>query len=221
MARIARGALVLAALAALCALALPRGLADLRAFEARNLLKSWETARREPAADEWNLAHRLLREARDLDPRQPSHLEDLARLHELRARPLKPGDPLAQELLRQALEHQRQNLRLRPGSPYTWASIALLKARLPAPDREFESALRNAALLGPWEPLVQIALAEAGFRHWDALAPETRTVLRANALRALRRQDAKLFELARRSGKLAVLCTVRGVERSPLARACI
>lgn len=92
---------------------------------------------------------------------------------------------------------------------------------MPEPGREFEGALRNAARLGPWEPVVQIALAEAGFRHWNALAPETRAVLRANAARALRRQDAKLFELARRTGRLDVLCGVPGVERSPLARACI
>lgn len=112
-------------------------------------------------------------------------------------------------------------MRLRPGSPYTWSNIALLKARLHQPDREFESALRNAALLGPWEPEVQIALADAGFRHWNALAPETRAALRANTVRALRWQDAKLFELARRTGRLDELCATPGVERSPLARACI
>ncbi len=112
-------------------------------------------------------------------------------------------------------------MRLRPGSPYTWSNIALLKARLPEPDREFESALRNAALLGPWEPAVQVALAQAGFRHWEALAPETRASLVANAGRMLRWQDVKLFELARNSGRLAVVCSLRGVERSPLARACI
>ena len=88
-------------------------------------------------------------------------------------------------------------------------------------DREFEAALRNAALLGPWEPGVQIALADAGFRHWGTLAPETRVALSANALRTLRRQDAKLFEIARLHGRLGALCAIRGVERSRLARACI
>ncbi len=220
-ARGALGALSLAALAALCALALPRGLADLRAFEARVLLKSWETRRRQPSAEEWAIARERLREAHELDPGQPNYLEDIARLHEIRALPRKAGDALAQGDLRQALDYQRQAVRMRPGSPYTWANIALLKARLPEPDREFETALRNAALLGPWEPEVQIALADAGFRHWDALAPETRSALRANALRTLLRQDAKLFDLARRRGRLDVLCAVRGVERSPLARACI
>ena len=227
MPAIARGAVVLAALGALsalialCALALPRGLADLRAFEARSLFKSWQSTRRQPSTEEWALAHSRLREAHELDPGQPNYLEDIARLYELRALTLKAGDARAQEYLRQALDYQRRTLRLRPGSPYTWANIALLKARLPEPDGEFETALRNAALLGPWEPEVQIALAEAGFRHWETLAPETRAALNANAARALRRQDAKLFELARRASRLDVLCALRGVERSPLSRACI
>jgi hypothetical protein len=112
-------------------------------------------------------------------------------------------------------------VRRRPGSPYTWANIALLKARLPEPDREFETALRNAARLGPWEPEVQITLADVGFRNWDKVAPETRAALQANVTRALRWQAAKLFDLARRTGRLDVLCATRGVGRSPLARACI
>jgi tetratricopeptide (TPR) repeat protein len=221
IARAAIALAALAALAALCALALPRGLADLRGFEARMLFRSWQAGHRQPSLEEWTSARDLLREAQALDPGQPNYLEDLGRLYELSALPLKAGDDAARVNLRRALDYQRQAARIRPGSPYTWANIALLKARLPEPDREFETALRNAALLGPWEPEVQLALADAGFRHWRVLAPETHAALRANALRALRRQDAKLFELARRTGRLDVLCTVRGIERSRLARACI
>ena len=178
-------------------------------------------ARRQPSNEEWTHARALLREARELDPRQPNFLEGIVQLYELRALPLEPGDTLAQGYLRQALEYQREAVRRRPGSPYGWANIALLKGRLPEPDREFETALRNAAQLGPWEPWVQIALAETGFRHWDALAPDTRAAMRANAARALRWQDRQMFELARRSGRLDVLCAAPGVEKSTLARACI
>jgi len=205
VARITYGAVVLAALAGLCALAVPRGLADLRAFEARMLSKSWDTNRRAPTAGETTHAQSLLQEARDLDPGQPNYLEDISRF-------LQP---------RQALDFQRQAVRLRPGSPYTWGNIALLKARLPEPDSEFETALRNAALLGPWEPEVQLMIAEASFRHWSALAPGTQDAMRGNAARALRWQDAKLFTLARRTGRLDVLCSVPGVQRSPYSRACI
>jgi hypothetical protein len=221
MRRIARGAIALAALAALCALALPRGFADLRAFEARVAVRSWEAKRRPPTTEEWNGAHELLAEARQLDAGHPAFLEDMARLHELRALPLKPDDAHAREELRLALGFQRQAASLRPSSPYTWANIALLKARLSETDQEFEGALRNAALLGPWEPGVQLALVDAGFRYWGALSPETRSALVANAGRTLRREDAKLFELARRNGRLDVVCALRGVERSRFANTCI
>ena len=221
MVRIAGGSVILVMLGALAAAALPRGLADLRAFEARMLFQTWEAARRPPSTGEWTLARSRLQEARDLDPGQPNYLEDIARLDELRVPPAKAGEAPAQEILRQALGLQRQAARLRPGSPYTWANIALLKARLAEPDREFDAALRNAALLGPWEPEVQIALADAGFRHWNTLTPETQSALRANTARALHWQSAKMFELARRTGRLDVLCATPGVARYALARACI
>jgi hypothetical protein len=214
--RIVRGTIGLAVLAVLLALALPRGLADVYGFEARVAYNAWEAKRRPPTEEEWTSARNQLGDAG-----HPAYREDIARLYELRASPIDAGDALAQGYLREALAYQRQAARLRPSSPYTWASIARLKARLPEPDREFETALRNAALLGPWEPGVQLALADAGFRHWGALAPETRAALSGNALRALRRQDTKLFDLARRHGRLAALCAMRGVERSRLARACI
>jgi len=221
MSRFAAGISALAVLGLLCALALPRGLADLRAFEARMLFQSWEAARRQPTADEWTLAHGLLQEARALDPGHPSFLEDIARLDELRALPFKAGDAAAHEALRQALELQKQAVRLRPGSPYTWTNVAVLKSRLGDIDREFEGALRNAALLGPWEPAVQITLADLGFRYWNSLAPDTQAALRANTARTLRWQGLAVFNLARRHGRLDVLCVTPGVARLPLARACI
>ena len=221
MMRIATGGFILAVLGSLCALALPRGLADLRAFEARMLFRSWETARRNPSADELEQTVSRLQEAHALDPGQPNYLEDIARLDELRALPLEPGDASAREYLLHALGYERLAVRLRPGSPYTWTNVAVLKSRLSETDREFEAALRNAALLGPWEPEVQITLADIGFRHWNALTPETQAALRTNMARALHWQSTRLFELARRARRLDVLFATLGVARYPLARACI
>ena len=206
---------------ALCALALPLGRADLHGFDARSLMRSWDASRRPALAAEWTRARESLRAAHALDPRQPAYLEDLARLYEERARGLPASDPLAREYLREALGLQRQALGRRPGSPYTWSNVALLKARLAEADGEFEQALRNAALLGPWEPDVQIALADASFSQWRSLPPEAREAMRANAARALQRQDDRLFEVARRTGQLALLCSIPEARRSRRATACI
>jgi len=184
-------------------------------------MRSWDEKNRVPPAAEWAQAREALLAAHALDPAQPAYLEDLGRLYDLRARPLVADDPLAREYRRQSLEYQRASLLRRPGSPYTWSNIALLKSRLAEPDAEFDRPARNAALLGPWEPGVQIALADAGFAQWKALGPETRNVLLANAGRALRSQDKTIIETARRHGRLDVLCGLPEMRRAPGAGACI
>jgi hypothetical protein len=134
---------------------------------------------------------------------------------------LPAGDSVAKDYARQGLEYHREAARLRPSASHSWANIALLKARLPEPDAEYESALGNAALLGPWEPDVQLAVLEAGLAHWSRLAPPAQAAVRETVARALAWQDAQVFALARRMGRLEVLCAMPGIARSPLARACI
>lgn len=219
--RILIGALALCALAALIAAALPRGAADLYAFEARDLLRAWETRRAPAPRAEWENAQARLLEAHALDPRHPGYLEDLARLHEYRALRSPDGRAQALEDFRRTLDYLRAEAARRPSSSYTWAGIALTKARLDAPDAEYETALRTAMTLGPWEPAVQLAAADAGLRHWQRLAPDTQSALKANLGRAMRWNDKAIFELARQLGRLDVVCTAPGVARSRLASACI
>jgi len=82
---------------------------------------------------------------------------------------LPPAEALARDYARQGLEYHRAAVRLRPGASHSWAKIALLAGRLPEADAEFGAALRNAARLGPWEPDVQLVVAEAGFTQWARL----------------------------------------------------
>jgi hypothetical protein len=100
--RILAGSLAICAFAALIAAALPRGLADLRAFEARQFIRNWENkAAAAPAAD-WERARDALLQARELYPRHPGYLEDLALLYEYRGLRAAP-DP-AREDFGQALD---------------------------------------------------------------------------------------------------------------------
>jgi len=59
------------------------------------------------------------------------------------------------EGLRRSLAMYRASALMRPGSPYVWASIATLKARLDELDFEFYGALQRADSLGRWEPPVR------------------------------------------------------------------
>ena len=213
------GSLAVFAFAALIAAALPRGLADLRAFEARQFIRTWENRSTAAPAADWEHARDALLQARELDARHPGYLEDLALLYEYRGLRAAPGP--AREDFARALDFLRAEAARRPSSSYTWAGIALLKARMGTPDAEYETALRNAMALGPWEPPVQLAVADAGLRYWNRLAPDTSAALRANLTRSLRWQDRGIFDLARRLGRLDVICATPGVSRSPLARSCI
>lgn len=207
------------ALLVLAGTSLQRGWADILAFQGRGILPAWESRPRKLSTEAWERAGERLRRAHALDPANPNVTEGIARLHELRAR----GRPAAAAAadLRIALGYLRQSVLARPGSPYTWANIAFVKSRLAERDAEYLRALRHAAAFGPWEPEVQLMLAEMGLRDWDLLPGPARNVVRAALSRGLKRQDARLFDLARRHGKLHVLCATPGVQRSGRALACI
>jgi hypothetical protein len=95
---------------------------------------------------------------------------------------------------------------MRPGSPYAWASIALLKLRLGQMDAEFYGALERAAQFGPWEPAVQVAIADAGLAAWRRLAPPAKALVVADLERALLRQAPEIRRIAAAHGTLPLVC---------------
>ncbi len=96
---------------------------------------------------------------------------------------------------------------MRPGSPYAWASIALLKLRLGQIDGEVHAALDRAARLGPWEPQVQIALADVGLAAWSRLAPPARSTVIGALERGLRREEREIRRIAAAHGTLPQVCS--------------
>lgn len=211
MARVksARGAFVLLAAALLITgihAAAVRGLADAHYTTARLLLSAAAQAKRPLAAGELAEARASLRKALDFEPSNPLFVEQRARIDEMQALRLPRGDPATRASLIQSLAGWREAARMRPGSPYAWASIALLKLRLPEMDFEFYGALERAARLGPWEPAVQIALADAGLASWRRLAPSAQALVIASLERALLRQAAEIRRLAAAHGTLPLVC---------------
>lgn len=219
--RLFSGLAGLAALAALAALAIPRGLADLDAFSPRQALLRAERTFPAPADPAWASGRELLGSAIARDPANPNHYEQLAAWYERAALRLPARDPLARAYLEQSLEHLRTAALLRPGSPYTWSNIALVALRLGATQGEMARAVTHAARLGPWEPEVQLALAEILFAAGEQLPAEARGAAGAVVANALRRHDAQLFARASALGRLGVLCSLSGAGRSRLAMRCI
>lgn len=208
-----------ALLSVLACVALKHGWADILALQGRALIRTWDGERRTYSSDALAVAQSRLENSRSLNPGDPGIAEDLGRLHELRARALQGAASTAE--LRRALYYFRAGAVARPTSPYTWANIAFTQSRIGTLDADFTQAIENAAFLGAWEPEVQLALADIGFRYWDQVPNATRTTIHQSMRRALKRQDAKLFELAAGYRRLDVMCATPEVYRSRRALRCI
>jgi hypothetical protein len=189
----------------------PRGIADLAAFSPRQRLAQLDAREEAPTAAEWRRAQEQLQRARELDPHNPVHTEALARWYERYTLRLPRSSLIAPAYLEQSAAHLRSALAARPGSPYTWANLALVKQRLAQFDDEFQAAYVNAWRLGPWEVEVQFGLAQIAFRTPDQLGPDAREAARGAITNASRRYSKELFQFARRHGGIPVLCGVLGI----------
>jgi predicted Zn-dependent protease len=219
--RTVAGSFVLAPLLGLAALSIPRGAADALALGPYLRLVHEARGVPGPAGEEWIRGRDRLRQAIALDPHNPNFRETLARWYESSARRMRADNPVQDAYFRQALVHMRSAIAARPASSYTWANLALIKTQIGERDTELDRAVANAARLGPWEPEVQLALADVLFIAGERLQPETRAAAIQLVSNALKRQTDKLAERAVRFGKLSLLCTVPGVERSAVALRCI
>ena len=192
------GTIGLAALATLMVLAIQRGAADLYAFGGRYALDRGAVV---GAPDGLEKAVRL-------DPANPDGHEYLAKRHESR------GEYAA------ALERYRIAAKARPAWPRVWGDIARMKLRLGQLDGELDSAIRQAARLGPWEPDVQLVITDIAMQ--SSLTGEGRRAAFSLMGNALKRQEREVVQLALQRGRLDVLCSIPGVGGYPrAARRCI
>jgi len=136
-----------------------------------------------------------------LDPLDPDHRQGLARVLELRAARLPPGDAGARTLLTQAVDLYRSAARDRPSWPYTWLALARVKARLGALDADFTSAIGSASRRGPWDARLQALLLELLIPLWDLLGPEARAVGAGALQRGVLVQPDEVLGIAVRAGR--------------------
>ena len=216
------GALVAAALlvAGMYTAAL-RGLADAHYTRARLTLAEGTPAGGAPRTEALASALGSVRQALVLEPSNPHFVEQAARLQERRALGRQQHDPAMRDGLRQALAQFREAAAMRPGSPYVWASIAMLKVRLNDMDDEFYGALERAGRLGPWEPQVQIAMIDVGLATWKWLNRPGKEWVLGALERGLLRQAAEVQRIAAVHGTLPQVCA-EAAGRSPrLAALCV
>jgi tetratricopeptide (TPR) repeat protein len=188
-----------------------RGLADADYYPARRAMAQWAADKRAPAPAALDAVQAALERASAHAPSNPLYVEELGRLYEMRALPLQL--PASRPLLEKSRAQFRRAAALRPGSPYAWSNLALVKFRLGEMDFEFYGALDRAARFGPWEPAVQLTLADIGLAGWRWLAlPGKLTVLGAIE-RGMLRQGKDIDRLAALHPAASAFCA------DPLVRA--
>ena len=116
---------------------------------------------------------------------------------------LRAGSP---EYLDEARVHLLNALRLRPGSPYTWANLVTVDYRQGRTDKAFENALVRAQELGPYERDVQRAEAFFGLAVWDEIGPKAQAAVERSVAAGMKRNPLEMLQIAQRRGRLAVAC---------------
>ena len=198
-----------------------RGLADAHYTSARLTLAEGTAPNGALRAESLSAAIASLRQAMVLEPSNPLYVEQSARLEELRALQMRRGDPAANDALQLSLARYHDAVLMRPGSPYVWASIAMLKARLDLLDFEFYRALDRAARLGPWEPQVQIAMIDVGLATWPLLARPGKNAVLGALERGLLRQAPEVKRIAAAHGTLPQVCLEAGESMPRLTALCV
>jgi len=183
-----------------------RGLADWSTMRWRHEITGWAEQRASPPPEHLQEAITTLIDALALTPDDPALIEHLGIAIELRAAGSPPGSEAQRLYLAAALFHFRNAAALRPTSPYTWANILLAKYRLGEIDEEFFGAMRHALDFGPWEPAVQLIVADAGLGAWDRLDSGLRGRVSENLQRASVRQADALVRIATDHRRIDLIC---------------
>ena len=183
-----------------------RGLADWSSMRWRHEIAGWAERRASPPPERLQEAITSLIDALALTPDDPTLIEHLGLAHELRATGSPPGSESWRLNLAQALEYFRKSAALRPTSPYTWANILMAKYRLGQVDDEFFAAMRHALDFGPWEPAVQLIVADTGLGAWNRLDSGLHDRDNENLRRAAVRQADALARIATDHRRIDLVC---------------
>lgn len=187
-----------------------RGLADWNSMRARHDVTTWAERRTKPQPERLQEAIDSLIDALERTPNDPTLIEDLGTALQLRAGASAPDSQMRRLAPAAALVYFRKAAALRPSSPYTWANILLAKYSLGQIDDEFFGAMRNALDLGPWEPAVQLIVADASLGVWDRLDANLRTRAIENLRRTAARHPDALARIGKDRHRISIVCAAAG-----------
>lgn len=184
------------------------GIADLYAYSPRQHLEYWQKSAKTPPQDKLAAELASIRTAIEWQKNRAEYRDIEALLLYYQAlHHYQTGSPADfRETTLEAIEGYRKATQERPNWPYSWASLALMKASVRQFDTEFEDAIIKAVKLGPWENSVNISVAEAGLLGWTSLAPSTQNAVIENIERGLKRNTPALKKSLKAINKLGMAC---------------
>ena len=174
-------------------------------YQAKAYMGSWDYSSPLPYG-EWKTARKALDKALALGPSQAIYHQDLSKLLFAKSVGTAPDPDLSINLEKQALEHIRQAINLRPSWPYAWAQLALIKHHSSGMDAEAAEALNKAMTLGPWEPTVQLIVAEIGLASWADLTPGLQAKLIDTIAGTAPAESAAILQLVKKFKLLDIMC---------------
>ncbi len=158
-----------------------------------------------PQLPERNALLELVAYARELDIQNPELLENKALLLSM---PVETNDfdRAAMQFQGDAVTEFVAAVAARPVSAYAWINLASIRYQAGKVDTQFYAALENAALLGPWEPDVQLKVIDLGLAVWPEMPQALQAVVAKVLGQAQQHYASKVFEIAARRGRLDLLC---------------
>jgi cytochrome c-type biogenesis protein CcmH/NrfG len=181
------------------------GIADVKKQKVNASIRLWQNDIDSYSTDNWKIVHWNAKQALNKDPDNPDLLLLMGNAYEWNSFQ-SDNQSQNEKNSKLALEHYRKAAALRPQWPYTWSSIALLKFKMTEFDQEFQSALSNAMELGPWEPRVQITIAEVGLSAWGKLEYAQRLAIIENIRRGVTVQAQVMLDILKKHGQLRMIC---------------
>ena len=156
---------------------------------ARKQLDNWREKQQHLEHTQWETIQSQMDHALQYTPDNPDLLSDLGLAHEAEFNFYPAIDQSARTGREKAVKYYQQAIFLRPSWPYDRIKFALVKYRLDETDRNIYKLMAQATELGPWEPRVQLVVAEIGLRNWDSLPDDIRKVVLDTVNNSIRHPD--------------------------------
>ncbi|MDI9728287.1 hypothetical protein [Stutzerimonas stutzeri] len=179
-------------------------------YQTQAFLANWVAAAKEPNPRAWTIAEEAAQRAVAWYPvANGVYLDQLGLVHSWQHFRQPYGALDARNSRMAALDAYRAAVEARPTWPDTWARLAHAKLYLLAFDDEFDHALLQASVLGPWRIGINRELTEIGFTAWPQLDVTQRVVILELARRTVAYNAAeakRTYQLAEYTGMTDVLC---------------